>query len=110
MRHYLLDFIKRRAQNQQYFSNTTYSILYKLINTKKVGVFFVPNLRIKKFLSTDKSVDVVGGYDFKIRRIELYIKWSFGVDTFTTELIKPQLNKVCRKMFAILLSEGLLTF
>lgn len=110
MRHYLLDFIKRRAQNQQYFSNTTYSILYKLINTKKIGVFFVPSLRIKKFLSTDKSVDVVGGYDFKIKRIELYIKWSFGADTFTTEFIKPQLNKVCRKMFAVLLSEGLLLY
>lgn len=109
LRYHLLNHIQRLSQNRDQFSNTTYSILYNLIDTKRVAVYFTPSMRISTFMEMDVPVGVVGGYNFNNRRIECFVKWSFGIDAIN-EIVDSQMPLVCNKLFAIIMSEALLIY
>ena len=105
----LLDFIRRQAKSKTYFSNTTYSIIYKLINDSKILVFFLPSFSSNKFLSDGNPLQVIGGYDFDNRKIQIIVKWSFGLNALNS-LFESYLPLICNKIFALILSEALLIY
>ena len=109
LRHKLLDYISRMAKSKTYFSNTTYSIIYNLIQSKKIGLFFIPYLRTSKFLVSNVPIQVVGGYDFNLKRIEIMVKWSFGVDMIS-QMFEAHIPLICNKVFALILSEALMIY
>lgn len=78
LRKHLLARIRTMANNRIQFSSTTYSILYNLINNKKVGIYFAPKIRIKKFFSGNKALKVTGGYDVDSKKINVFVSWKFG--------------------------------
>ena len=109
MRSRLLDFIRRQAKSKTYFSNTTYSIIYKLINDSKILVFFLPSFSSNKFLSDGNPLQVIGGYDFDNRKIQIIVKWSFSLNALNS-LFESHLPLICNKIFALILSEALLIY
>lgn len=109
MRNKVLDTIRRIAKSRPYFSNTTYSIIYKLIKEDKVAIFFTPKIRISKFFVSDNPVEVVGSYELERNRIEIFVKWSFGAD-LVSDMSSAHMPNICMKIFAIILSEALLLY
>ena len=109
LRYKLLEYMARMAKSKTYFSNTTYSIIYKLIQSKKIGLFFIPYIRGSKFFVSNVPIQVVGGYDFNLRRIEIMVKWSFGVDAIS-QLFESHIPLICNKVIALILSEALLIY
>lgn len=109
MRDKLLEMIRSYAKNRQYFSNATYAIIEKLIQDKKIGVFFTPTLRTTKFFTTNNPINVVGGYNFNKHNIEITVKWSFGIDA-AMDFMRPTMYTACKKIFALILSEALLLY
>ena len=97
------------ANNRIQYSSTTYSILYNLINDKKIGIFFTPTIRLNNFFTNDKAIKVVGGYDFDTKTINVFISWSFGPDIIN-DVVNSYLNEACNEALAIILSESLYVY
>lgn len=109
LRNKFLEYIQKMARNKVYFSNTTYALIYKLIKTDKIGLYFNPSVKIANFFVSDEPVRVTGGYDFNKRRIEIYVSWKIGYDAIF-QVLKSFMPILCNKIFATILSEGLLIY
>ena len=109
LRNKFLEYVLNTAKNKTYFSNTTYSIIYKLIKTDKIGLFFNPSVKIREFFVSDEPVHISGGYDFNKRRIEIYVNWRYGYDAIF-QVLKSYMPLLCNKIFATILSESLLIY
>lgn len=109
LRKRLLDRIRIMANNRIQYSSTTYSILYNLINDKKIGVYFTPKIRISKFFNTDRAIRVIGGYDFDTKKINVFVSWKFGPDVIN-DIANAYLNNACNEVLALILSESLYAY
>lgn len=61
------------------------------------------------FVNDGLPLNVVGGYNFNTRRIEIIVKWSFGIEAING-IFDSQLPLLCNKIFALILSEALLIY
>ena len=110
LRRRLLDYVRRMAVSKTYFSNATYSIIYKLLEEKRLLIAFMPKIRVTKFFVNDSSpISVIGGYNYNTRKIEILVKWAFGIEAIYS-MFESHLPLICNKVFAIILSEALLVY
>ena len=109
LRNKFLDYVLSAAKSKTYFSNTTYSIIYKLIKNDKIGLFFNPSVKIREFFVSDEPVHVSGGYNFSTRKIEITVNWRYGYDAIF-QLLRSYMPILCNKIFATILSEALLIY
>lgn len=109
---HLLNYINRMAENKPYFSPTTYTIVYNLIKNDKIKIKHTFEGNPLKWKDKDS---VVGGLNYSTGEIELDVRIDLSLArlisrTENIESNTPQFNSMVRKIFAIILSEGIFLY